>query len=469
MKFPNNKTRRARLNALVAALGASLLIVACGGGGGGGSGSGGVPIAPQAWQVAQLLEATDNQAGDVDVSINANGTGYAVWQQLNGGERDIFSSVYRDGAWQPAKPVTEANADAFDPQVAVLPDGEALAIWRQKIPLQGTDGVFFNKTVGGLWQGAQFLQNEEGDVNENSLQLLADAQGNAMAVWSRKVVPATNPASSRIFASAYRSNAFEQVAQQVNFGTNDATNPDIAIDAQGNVLAVWDQLTAPNNVYRIFARPNSEGFWKDDFVISDPNENLNGRAPSLAAGANGSAIVAWHTAGGIINANVATNFMNKDWRGTGLGDTPVTGVNAGARVAIDLQGNATIVWQKTEGAVSNIYGKQIAPNGQSTLPKKIDVDDAGNAGSARVASDASGRSIVVWEQSNGARIDLMSSRLLPGSTEWLAPELIENENAGSAGFPALAVNSKGQAIAAWEQNVGFVNPILGSVMANVFK
>ena len=457
----------------IASLALACALAACGGGGGDSVGGGGGPAVP-AWQVAQLLEATNGQADQVDVSINADGVGYAVWIQSHGNGQDVFASRYLNGQWGEALPVTDSGAIESNPQVAVLPNGEALVVWQQTTQAGGAVNLFYTQSSNGKWiNGASFLQLGVGAVND--LELEADSQGNAMAVWSRIVDPAANPVSRQIFASAYKfsDGLFEAVAQKINEGTTDAQQPDVAIDAAGNVLAVWTQLDGPDARYRILARPYVGGFWKPSQTISDPNEAIDSTEPQVAAGTDGVASVVWERNDQSVEMNTSTKFTSgdlADWRGVEI----VDGRGESAAISVDGLGTTTVVYQQTENGVLKLKSRRRLASGQVSSPALG--GGTAPAGALRLGSGADGHAIAVWSQrfpDSAVVRNVVASRLDPSTGEWSTTELIESEERGSASdlMLALAVNSKGSAVAGWGQLDGtFSNGVpIQSVTANIFK
>jgi hypothetical protein len=454
----------------ITALAVAGTLAACGGGGG--DSAVGAPSGPAAWQVAQLLETSDAQASQVDVSINAAGVGYAVWQQVNGAERDVFASRYSDGVWGEAVPVSGAGGgfDFEEPQVAVLPDGEALAIWRQTAPFFGVT-VFFSKTNQGVWQDAQVLQPDQFLGAANSLDLKADANGNAMAVWARSGATAND--DSRIFARYFNAGAFEPAAQQIDLGAGSADLPAVAIDAAGNVIVAWRQLDElNNNVHRIHVAHNVKGKWEGVEVVSNPQDNFSANlfGPEVAAGPNGVASVTWTRIDGTMLLNTSNEFVNKKWKGMEF----VPNGDGGFRtqLAMDGLGNTTIVFLVNKNGKTrfNAFRKQ-SSGGQSVSFEIETIVDV-----IRLGADAAGRVLAVWSQAPanvpGAPLSMVSSRLDPSTGQWSAPELIERDDRGNADSVALDVNAGGRAIAAWLQKDGTVGTnqnLIDNITANIFK
>ena len=88
----------------------------------------------------------------------------------------------------------------------------------------------------------------------------------------------------------------------------------------------------------------------------------------------------------------------------------------------------------------------------------IETDNASDAGYPRVAMDASGNAVAVWHQSDGTRKNIWSNRYIAG-TGWGTATLIETENLGEAVAPQVAIDASGNALAVWFQYDGTRNNI----------
>ncbi len=82
----------------------------------------------------------------------------------------------------------------------------------------------------------------------------------------------------------------------------------------------------------------------------------------------------------------------------------------------------------------------------------IENEDAGRALSPQIAVDSNGKAIAVWLQFDAQqRIDLWASHF--DGSNWTDPELIE-EGSENPGSPQIAVDNNGKAIAIWPQSDG---------------
>jgi hypothetical protein len=170
---------------LVFAISAVMVLSACGGGGGG---EGGSAPTPKAWGTAQPIE-TDN-AGDADrpqIAVDAGGNAIAVWEQSDGTRKNIWANRFAagSGTWGTAQLIETDNAGgALLPQIAMDANGNAIAVWHQ------SDGTRYNiwgnrfNAGSGTWGTAQLIETDNTDHALNP-QIAVDASGNAIAVWEQ--------------------------------------------------------------------------------------------------------------------------------------------------------------------------------------------------------------------------------------------------------------------------------------------
>ena len=145
----------------------------------------------------------------------------------------------------------------------------------------------------------------------------------------------------------------------------------------------------------------------------------------------------------------------KAWQGATLLETDDIGTVASPHIYMDTSSNAIAVWQQSDGTRfkiwANRYNASTSAWGTATL---IETDNAGTVGSPKVALDANGNAIAVWNQSDGTRRDIWANRYSASTSAWGTATLIETDNAGDAFNPQIAVDASGNAIAVWNQSDG---------------
>jgi hypothetical protein len=140
------------------------------------------------------------------------------------------------------------------------------------------------------------------------------------------------------------------------------------------------------------------------------------------------------------------------WDPTG---TPIENDDGEARtpdVAMDPRGNVTVVWSQY-GPPFNIWANRYdAGTGLRETAQLIEHDDAGDALAPRVAIDAAGNAIAVWQQSDGTHTHVWASR--HGGTCWDAPVRLDTSDTADAQAPRIAMNAGGAAIVVWRHAEG---------------
>jgi len=122
------------------------------------------------------------------------------------------------------------------------------------------------------------------------------------------------------------------------------------------------------------------------------------------------------------------------------------------QVATHPDGSATIVWVQKLGATEVVQSARLAAGGDTwTAPVTIS-DPASATGGARIASDAAGNAVAVWQRFDGSHYRLHASRYLAASGAWTAP--VDLSAAGQTAIGAsVAADQHGNAIAMWARFV----------------
>ena len=450
--------RRFTASFLLWALTALATLTACGGGGGGGAvtGSSVVPVpAPaqtaKAWGMATRVD-TNNNIGDVSepvIVLDADGNALAVWQQFLAGVYNIWANRYTasTGLWGTPTLIETNTVDARKPQIAMDASGNALAVWSQ---VDGANrNVLANRYTAstGLWGTPTLIEtNSAGDASEP--QIAFDASGNALAVWQQPDGTHFNIWANRYTAST----GLWGTAALIEANTGDAQLPQVAIDASGNALAVWRLFDGTVNNIWANRYTASTGLWGTATLIETSSGNAN--LPRIAVDASGNALAVWYQFDGMRDNIWANRYTASTglWGTATLIETNNAGVANNPQIAIDSSGNALAVWDQFDGTRNNIWANRYSATtgwGTATL---IETDNAGDALDPQIAFDTSGNALAVWQQSDGTRDNIWANRYTAG-TGWGTAALIET-SPGNAYRQRIALNASGNAIAVWQQSDG---------------
>ena len=287
-------------------------------------------------------------------------------------------------------------------QIAFAPNGDALAVWMQQ-----SDGVFFH-------------------------------------IWANHYTAATNTWGTETI---------------IGNGATDAWDPKIAVDPQGNALVVWYQDGDPTGAGRndIWSNYYTAGAgWGLAQLVETDNAGpaLN---PQVAMDANGVGMAVWLQSDGTASQIRSNRFTAGAWGTVTLLEVVAPGASRDPQIAIDANGNALAVWSRYDGVSENIWANRYTAGVGWGAASLIETDNAGPATAPKVAFDAAGNALAVWQQSDGLRRNIWSNRYTAG-VGWGTAELIEWNNAADANLPQIAVDGSGTAVAVWEQNGSFGSP-----------
>jgi uncharacterized membrane-anchored protein len=285
-----------------------------------------------------------------------------------------------------------------------------------------------------------------------------DSNGNAIAVWDQ-----INGGWFSILANRYISGTGWGTATLIETdNVNNAFNPRLAMDSNGNAIAVWSQSDGTR--YNIWSNRYVVGTgWGTRTLIETDTGSAS--SPQVAIDSSDNAIAVWYQSDGTRN-NIWSNryVVGTGWGTATLIETDNTGSANSPQVAIDSSGNAIAVWYQSDGTRCNIWSNRYVVGTGWGTPTLIETATGEADVSVQVAIDLSGNAIAVWEQFDGTRYNIWSNRYVVG-TGWGTAQLIETDNISDAYQPWVAINSSGNAIVVWCQSDG----TRYNIWANRFK
>jgi uncharacterized protein YbdZ (MbtH family) len=188
----------------------------------------------ESWGKAQVIESNDEHALSPQVAMDGEGNAIAVWNTWDGTLYSIWSNRYVVGeGWGLATPIETDDMSAEFPQVAMDGEGNAIAVWQQ------SDGSRFSiwsnrYVVGEGWGLAQPIETEI--FGASSPQVAMDRDGNAIAVWEQ-----ADGTQWNIWSNRFAVGVGWGVAELVETNDGSAYHPQVATDGDGDAIAVWFQ------------------------------------------------------------------------------------------------------------------------------------------------------------------------------------------------------------------------------------
>jgi PKD domain len=178
------------------------------------------------------------------VAIDDHGNAVAVWYWFNG-TINVVQSVFRpaaSGIWQEPVRVSAAGAEAVEPTLAMNPGGDAVATWT-RVSGGGTELIVqaaVRPAASAAWQEPVSISAKGQSAARSSVAI--DPQGDAVAVWER----------NQVIQGAVRPAASGSWQEPVNLSAEgeEGLDPKTAIDPQGNAVAVWERFDSPKRIVR---------------------------------------------------------------------------------------------------------------------------------------------------------------------------------------------------------------------------
>ena len=401
-----------------------------------------------------------------DVAVDPNGNAVAVWDEANqpGESReDIWSNRYASGVgWDAAGPIEDNDAGpAVFARVAMDGDGNAVTVWHQASG--ATDrtrlDIWSNRyTPGGGWGDAELIEHEnENEGSARRPEVAMDPTGNAVAVWYQYDGERENIWSNRYTPNAGWGNA--ELIETDDAG--DARWPQVAMDPNGNAIAVWQQCYAEcgskdDMRSHIWSnRYTPDGGWGVHRPITRDNTG-DATRPQVAVDASGNAVAVWQQSDAAERLDIwSARYMatSADWDGAELIEFNDADHALRPQVAMDPGGSAVAVWFQFGGATEDIWSNRYTPGGGWGTAERIEANDTDEAVLPKVAMDASGSAVAVWTQLDGSHDSIWSNLFTP-SFGWRTAEPVEMYDRGRAQQPEVAMDPNGVAVAVWTQRVG---------------
>lgn len=365
--------------------------------------------ATSGWGTPELIETNDaGSASAPQIAVNNSGNALAVWQQSDGTRTNIWANRYDAiTGWGTAVLIeTDDVGDASGPQPVLDSSGNALVVWQQSDSTR--TNIWANRydaTTG--WGTAALIETDNAGYAVTP-QIAMDATGNALAVWSQ-----FDATRSNIWANRYDATTGWATAELIETDDgNGAGDPSIAFDAGGNALAVWVQSASGSPSVAANRYVNGSGWGTAEFIETASGWVYN---PQVAMDDNGNGLAVWEQdATGSSSVDI---WASRYAAGTGWGTPELIEANeAGSasvpQVAFDDNGNALAVWQQGDNMLmlDNIWANRYVDGTGWTGAELIENDDTSTADDPQIAIDNNGNALAVWSQSDLSNFNIWSNR-----------------------------------------------------------
>jgi hypothetical protein len=344
-----------------------------------------------------------------------------------------------------------ANTDPnAAPAVAADPAGAFVAVWQRQTG--GSYQVFarlFDRN--GTPLGAEFQVNVAATGCHRFPAVASDAAGNFVVAWQSEPGSGGSDIVVRKFNAAGTALSGEVTVDSTPAGTGN-TNAAVAMAPNGEPLVVWQSNVAAGGGWGIYGQA----------FTADATPRLTG-ATQFEVSPAGTAGQVWQS-----NNGTASGIELRGFDGTGTATTAEIAASTAAasgqgrpRLAADASGNAVVVWQSLNqesggwgyGVIARRFTSAGAPLGAEML---VNTTVAGDQFEPAVASDASGNFLVTWtsDAQDGSGLGVFGRgfdrRMVPSTGEM---QLYSAASApGDQHASALASSTAGRMFAVWQSD-----------------
>ena len=230
--------------------------------------------------------------------------------------------------------------------------------------------VLFSTTVWGQApSGAEFQVNSYTSAEQTIASVASDASGNFVVVWGSY---GQDGSGRGIFGRRFNAANVPQGAEfRVNsYTTNFQSFPHVALDANGNVVVVWENGQDGSASGISGQRYNALGVAQGgEFQVNSYTTNRQAN-PRVSSDPGGNFVVVWASGGGQDGSLYGVFGQRFDAAGSPQGtefrvNTYTSGNQYVNGVASDASGNFVVVWQSNaqDGSNQGIFGRRFDASG----------------------------------------------------------------------------------------------------------
>jgi hypothetical protein len=327
------------------------------------------------------------------VAVDPLGNATAVWEWREG-RLFVIQSATRPAGGSWSAPITISSAGRFNtrPRVLVDSEGNATVVWLRFL---GESSVVQSATrpAGGSWS----VPVDVSAVGQAAFffDVALDPQGGATAVWE-------NESKGTIQSAARPAGGSWSAPVDISAGAF-PHSPQVAVDSHGNATAVWDRHDPQGTLIQSATRP-AGGSWSAPVSLFKPRRYA--QQPQVAVGPQGDVTAIWERSNGSdLVVQSATRSAGGSWSAPvdiSGGDNSAGGDNL--RLVVDSWGNATAVWRAYDSNHQNyfILAATRPPGGVWSPPTDIS-NRTESAKEPQMAVDPQGNATVVWSSSGGTQ------------------------------------------------------------------
>lgn len=296
--------------------------------------------------------------------------------------------------------------------------------------------------VASVLSGCGSEREKPSNVSQNPGQSLAsrivvDSEGDVYVVWQDD----SDKPSNILYATKPSGGSWSQPVNLSGFDVY-ARQPSLAIDSADTLHVAWYGSPIFGEGADIFyASKPRDGDWSQAVNISQ-SDQVSSERTSLAVGPDDTLHLVYNQqAGNGPDIFYASKLEDGDWSAP-VDITSDESISAEVSLATDRDGGLHLAWSAEHEGNWQIIYRSRAPDGQWSLPVNIS-NNQGESRSPTLAMDSHNNTHIVWHDDTASKgtWDLLYISV-SAADEWQPMVNITEDTNGTAGFPALVIDSQ---------------------------
>jgi hypothetical protein len=273
-------------------------------------------------------------------------------------------------------PQDSGNFDQINPDVASDPDGNFVVVWQDRNNYSYQAEILARRFDGaGNAVGNEIpVSNTQNFAIERQPAVAMDDDGNFIVVWEIYSSGNDEEILYRGFDAAGNELIAESFASDGVFSGEDSSDPDVAMDADGDFVITWEQFYSGSFgydeiAYRTF---NASGTGGPQLTAS-PQDGSSDRHPAVAISAAGEFVIAWDGFDGAETGIFARRFQPN---GTPLAadfrvNADTTNRDEFPAIDMDDDGDFLIAWVSRDGSGNHQVDANLFDWNQTSLTGEV--------------------------------------------------------------------------------------------------
>ena len=353
---------------------------------------------------------------------------------------------------------THTSDSQASPAVAMDDDGDFVVTWISALQDGSSNGIYAQRyTADGTPAGAEFLVNTATSNSQSNPDIAMDADGNFVITWDSA---SQDGSSTGIYAQVFNADGTARGTEfRVNTYTSGAQSlSGVAMDEDGDFVVVWGSSGQDGNGYGVYGqRFDAAGVVQGaEFLVNTYTSSTQGVA-NVAMDADGDFVVTWNSSGqdGSSNGVFAQRYTAA---GAAQGgefrvNTYTSGSQSASAVAMADNGDFVVAWTSAlqDGSSNGIYAQRYNAAGEAQGGEfLVNTTTSNSQTTASVSMHGSGDFVITWAgQSDGSSYGIYAQRYSQDGSAIGGEFLVNTYTSGSQSAPDVAFSENFDGVVVW--------------------